>query len=185
MQGFPTDPSPIANDSGVLAVSRTNTRKNPPVVNTPEILSVNRRHSLKNELPKLSVKQDAYYKVSNYMNYPNNRVKQDMSLLASYGYEYAQHCKKAHLTNTHKNVPHPKSRKIKNKRSSGNNPMENNRNTHNYMNSAQHYIIAESNNKTDSKRVLEMSMRCASPQQPKGKVAMKNFSANIQKFASQ
>lgn len=103
------------------------------------------------------------------MNYPNNRVKQDMSLLASYGYEYAQHCKKAHLTNTHKNVPHPRNRKIKNKRSCGNNPllnnqMENNKNTHNYMNSAQHYIIAESSNKSDSKRVLEMSMRCASPQ---------------------
>ena len=84
-----------------------------------------RRHSLKSELPKLGVKSEVLNKISHYMNYPNNKVRQDLTRLATHGYDYAaahMH-KQTSLNNIHRNIG--KHRKlIKYKRNSSEDPTE-------------------------------------------------------------
>ena len=79
----------------VLAVSRT-THKRQGAMSPVEFSGASRRHSLKNEPPKPAGKGDAYNKVSNYMNYPNNKVKQDLVQLATHGYDYTQMSRPGH-----------------------------------------------------------------------------------------
>ena len=106
-QVLSTDPSQLINNmKSVLAVSRTDHKRSaaisPAEFNTPG----HRRHSMKSELPKLGVKSEVLNKISHYMNYPNNKVRQDLTRLATHGYDYAAaHInKQTSLNNIHRNI---------------------------------------------------------------------------------
>ena len=101
MYNIQTDPTP--NMKSVLAVSNTDSKRS-KALSPQKIHTVPRRHSLKSELPKLSVKSDVYNKISNYMNYPNNRVRQEIIMLANHGYDYFQMMQQASTSNIKTNI---------------------------------------------------------------------------------